>query len=56
MLVVTLKPNEIVYVGSVAVKIIRSGPQRTEIGFSGDRNIPIIRENAKKKFGKDQIQ
>jgi sRNA-binding carbon storage regulator CsrA len=56
MLVVTLKPNEIVYVGEVAVQIIKSGPKRTEIGFSGDRNIPIVREKAKKKFGQNQIQ
>lgn len=56
MLVVTLKPNEIVYVGGVAVQVIRTGPQGTRIGFTGDRNIPIIRENAKKKFGEEQIQ
>ena len=49
MLVLTVPAGQTVKVGNIEIKILESGKTGTRIGFSGDRSIPIIRENAKQQ-------
>jgi sRNA-binding carbon storage regulator CsrA len=53
MLVLTLKPADAVRVGDITIKILHSNGNRVELGFSGNRQTPIIREKARKKHGEE---
>ena len=53
MLVLKVPVNRMVKVGGVEVKILEASGREVTLGFSGDKNVPIVRDNAKRKHGEE---
>ena len=58
MLVLNIPAGQTVRVGEIEIKILSSGKKSVDLGFSGDRSVKIVRENAKntEKHTEEEIQ
>lgn len=53
MLVLSIPNGQTVKVGEVEIRVLNAGKKTVELGFTGSREIPIVRGNAKKKNGEE---
>ena len=54
MLVLTAKEGEKIRAGDLVVTVCHSQNGKVHLGFDGPREVPVVRENAKRREPKEQ--